>query len=97
MDSLFVYQGTTFTWDGEKARRNQEKHGVLFEAAATVFFDPFIRIIDTQSENESKDAAIGFDSLARLLFVVHLVQADDQIRIISARRATPTEEKFYVE
>lgn len=29
-----------FEWDTEKAESNLQKHGVSFEEAATVFFDP---------------------------------------------------------
>ncbi len=29
-----------FEWDPEKARRNEKKHGVFFEEAVTVFYDP---------------------------------------------------------
>ena len=53
--------------------------------------------MDATSGNEFRDAVIGFDSSARLLFVVHLVSEDDQIRIVSARRATRSEEKTYVD
>ena len=30
-----------FTWDLAKAASNKQKHGVSFEVAARVFFDPF--------------------------------------------------------
>jgi hypothetical protein len=32
--------GLTFEWDAEKDELNQEKHGVSFSEAATVFADP---------------------------------------------------------
>jgi uncharacterized DUF497 family protein len=38
---------------------------------------------------------IGFDSSGRLLYVVHIEFEADCIRIISARRAGPEEEKRY--
>ena len=93
----FFYQGVRFVWDDEKARTNRIKHGVSFESASTIFFDPLLKIIDATTGNELRDAVIGFDSDARLLFVVHLVSEGDQIRIISARRATRSEEKSYVD
>lgn len=43
MDIEFELRGIRFRWNAEKARRNIEKHGVSFEQAAQVFFDPFIR------------------------------------------------------
>ncbi len=97
MDFVFEYQGIEFVWDAEKAARNEQKHGIAFEIAATVFFDPFIKVMDASGGDEQRDAAIGFDSIARLLFVVHIQQADDRIRIISARKATREEEGFYVQ
>jgi len=95
VDFVFEYQGTEFVWDAEKATQNEEKHNVAFEIAVTVFFDPFIKVIDASVDHEQRDAAIGFDSIARLLFVVHIQQADDRIRIISARKAAREEESFY--
>jgi uncharacterized DUF497 family protein len=97
VDQFFDYQGIRFVWDRSKAKSNKEKHGVTFENAASVFFDPFLRLLDAARSQERRDAVIGFDSLARLLFVVHIQQADEQIRIISARRATRDEEDFYAQ
>ncbi len=96
MDYFFEYQDVEFVWDVEKAKGSEAKHGVTFESAATVFFDPFAKVTDATDNEEQRDAAIGFDSAARLLFVVHIQQEDDCIRIISARRATRDEENFYV-
>ena len=97
MNVKFFYQSVHFVWDDDKARTNKIKHGIGFETATTVFFDPLLKIMDATSGNEFRDAVIGFDSSARLLFVVHLVSEDDQIRIVSARRATRSEEKTYVD
>ena len=97
MNVHFFYQGVHFVWDDDKAITNKVKHGIGFETATTVFFDPLLKIMDATSGNEFRDAVIGFDSSARLLFVVHLVSEDDQIRIVSARRATRSEEKTYVD
>jgi hypothetical protein len=40
---LVVYrlQGTEFEWDEQKAQLNITNHGITFEEAAEVFFDPF--------------------------------------------------------
>jgi hypothetical protein len=45
MDASYGLHGTSFVWDVEKARGNLAKHGVSFETAATVFFDPFLCIV----------------------------------------------------
>jgi uncharacterized protein len=41
MDFTYQSQGVAFEWDADKAQSNLEKHGVTFEDAAEVFFDPF--------------------------------------------------------
>lgn len=40
MDVHFELDGNTFVWNRLKARENLRKHGVRFEEAAAVFFDP---------------------------------------------------------
>jgi uncharacterized DUF497 family protein len=59
MDINLLYQGQRFVWDAEKASSNIGKHGVSFEVACQVFFDPFIRIEDASAGGEQRDAAIG--------------------------------------
>ena len=60
-----------------------------------MFFDPFLRIVDASRNDEARDAIIGFDALNRILFVVHIQIGGEEIRIISARKATQEERKFY--
>ncbi len=48
MDTCFLYHGQRFVWDSEQASSNAGKHGVSFEVACQVFFDPFIRIISAR-------------------------------------------------
>ena len=95
MDIEFELHGIRFRWNADKARRNIEKHGVSFEQAAQVFFDPFIRYVDASVDHEQRDGAIGSDFDFRVLFVVHLVIEDDYVRLISARKAEPKERTHY--
>jgi len=96
VDVRYELNGTTFVWDEQKARRNIAAHdGITFERAAEVFFDPFFRLIDASRNEEARDAVIGFDTLRRMLFVVHIEIGDEYIRIISARKATLQERKEY--
>ena len=95
MDEHNELKGISFVWDRAKAQRNLSKHGISFEQAAEVFFDPFLRITDASPEDEARDAVIGMDEDWQLLFVVHLIFQDDQIRIISARKATRLERQCY--
>jgi uncharacterized protein len=92
VDVRFELNGASFVWNEDKARANVAAHdGITFERAAEVFFDPFFRLVDASRNDEARDAAIGYDSLGRLLFVVHIEFEGEHIRIISARKATPQE------
>lgn len=97
MDIQFTLNGDTFVWDENKALSNFHKHGVRFEEAASVFGDPLFVLVQASRNDEAREAAIGFDAMARLLFVVHIEIEDAFIRIISARRAEPKEEQRYVD
>lgn len=85
-----------FDWDTEKAESNLQKHGVSFEEAATVFFDPLsLTITDPlHSGDENRFVTAGLSNQQRHLVVVHS-ERGDKIRIISARLATATERKRY--
>jgi uncharacterized protein len=62
----YELQGVLFEWDSDKADTNVQKHGVSFHAACEVFFDPFVRIVDTSNPTESREAAIGYSEGERL-------------------------------
>ncbi|WP_427158160.1 BrnT family toxin [Aliinostoc sp. HNIBRCY26] len=98
MDIVYRLQGVEFEWDSNKARSNIEKHGVTFEEATEVFFDPFYQTGDANSINasssEQRAFIIGYSLEQRLLLVVY-VERGLRTRIISARPATRTERKLY--
>jgi len=95
MDIEFVRHGIRFVANDDEARNNLRQHGVSFEQAAEAFFDPFLKIIDASRQDETRDAIIGCDDTGRLLCVVHLLFEDDSLRLISARKATREERRFY--
>ncbi len=95
MDNSFIFQDITFIWNVQKAQINIRKHGVSFEQACEVFFDPFIRVVDASAINETRDAVIGVNSNGKHIFVVHIQLEDDCFRIISARKVTKKERYFY--
>jgi hypothetical protein len=97
MDIQYPLNGDLFVWDAAKAASNLKKHGVRFEQAATVFSDPLFVLLDASRNQEARQAALGFDTTGRLLYVVHIEVELTNIRIISARRAEPHEEHRYVE
>jgi len=98
MDRHYEYGDIVFAWDEQKASRNFNKHGVRFEEAVTAFSDPFFILVkDAGRNHEAREAVIGLDASARLLFVVHIEYSENQIRLISAHRATRQEEAIYAE
>jgi uncharacterized DUF497 family protein len=97
MDIHFELNGESFVWSADKASRNERKHGIRFEEAAAVFFDPLFILVDASRNDESRDAVIGYDTAGRLLFVVHVEFEGEYIRLISARRATSREEDDYAQ
>ncbi|MCA9759097.1 MAG: BrnT family toxin [Candidatus Eisenbacteria bacterium] len=84
-------------WDPRKARTNLAKHGVRFSDAEGVLYDPAaLTREDTRARGEQRFASVGSDSLGRVLVVVYSYRGDD-IRLISAWRATPRERTQYEE
>jgi uncharacterized protein len=83
-----------FEWDDAKAEANMRKHGVSFDEAATAFEDPNHLIVDDGSGDGETYWLVGFSIAGRLLTVVH-VERGRRERIISARRATPEDERRY--
>lgn len=86
-----------FEWNPRKAVANKVKHGVSFEEALTVFSDRLARIFDdvAHSERENREIIIGYSGKRRLL-VVSFIEIEG-VRIISARKATKTEQRDYEE
>jgi hypothetical protein len=87
-----------FEWDEEKAEINLRKHKVGFEEAKTVFSDPLSITIDDpdHSKEEQRYIDIGKSASGKLLVVVY-TERGSKTRIISCRRATPTERRKYEE
>lgn len=89
-----------FKWDKNKDLTNIIKHKISFEEAKSVFFDENARIIPDpeHSQTEERFIILGISSKLKLLIVVHTYRENDEIiRIISARKATKSESKYYLE
>jgi len=82
--------------DDAKYEENLRKHGIRFEEAASVFFDPLSLTVPdpTHSVSENRFVIIGHSLLHQLLVVVH-TERSDKIRIISARPASAAETRNY--
>ena len=85
-------------WEDAKNQENIKKHNVSFEEAQTVFYDPNGKLISDPDHSIEEDRFIilGLSKKLRLLVVCHCYRENDEIvRIISARKATKTETKYY--
>lgn len=87
-----------FEWDRAKASANFAKHGVSFAEAKTAFADDQALLLDDPDHSGAEDrfVLLGMSAWLRLLVVVHVYrESDSVIRLISARRATPSERVQY--
>ena len=83
-----------FEWNHEKAVLNFKKHGISFDEAVSMFFDPLAATFDDpdHSLDERRLITIGYSTQDRLLVVCH-TERSGSVRLISARRATKREKK----
>ncbi|MDR3130162.1 MAG: BrnT family toxin [Treponema sp.] len=89
-----------FVWDEDKNQKNIKIHRVSFEEAKTVFYDPAAKIIydPDHSKEEDRFIILGLSKLLNVLIVCRCYKEEkEQIRIISARKAAKSEEKYYGE
>jgi uncharacterized DUF497 family protein len=89
-----------FVWDPRKAKANQQKHGVTFEEAESVFLDEQALLIGDpeHSDDEDRFVLLGLSTRLRVLVVCHCYrESDSEIRLISARKADSAERKEYKE
>jgi uncharacterized protein len=83
-----------FEWDPEKAASNFRKHRVRFAEARTIFKDSRLLTIFDETSDEERYIAIGHGSGGKILLAVYTVRGEN-LRLISARKATPRERREY--
>ncbi len=79
-----------------KTLENRKKHRISFADAVEVFLDEYAITIEDGSSQEQRHLTIGLDALGRILVVIYSWRGDN-IRIISARKATARERAQYGE
>ena len=87
-----------FEWDKNKDSTNQNKHGISFAEAKTVFYDEFAILFDDpdHSQDEERFLLLGLSLKLKNLVVCHCFRKEETtVRIISARKATKDEERAY--
>ncbi len=83
-----------FTWDETKRQANLTKHGLDFADAEKVFSGPMV-LFEDQRNDYGEQRMIGIGQLEALVVLVVHVETDEQIRIISMRKADSDETDLY--
>jgi uncharacterized DUF497 family protein len=84
-----------FEWDETKNRINIQKHGIDFNDAVDMFKHPLLSRLDN-TENYGEERWIGVGWIKNIIaLVVYTERKNDVIRIISARKATKQEGRYY--
>jgi len=83
-----------YEWDPDKAKLNIRKHGIAFADAVSAFSDDSAITIEDTDPDEPRFATLGMDAFGRVLVVVYTWR-EENIRLISARKATEKERKQY--
>jgi len=87
-----------FEWDENKNKANKNKHGISFELSSLAFHDPYIVSIEDHRHEEERWQSLGLINDV-VIYLAHIIEEEDNgeeiIRIISARKATASEERRY--
>jgi uncharacterized DUF497 family protein len=97
MEPDVLYQDEHFSWRTAKARSNASKHKITFEQAKAVFRDSFAdHLVDEREDyGEERWNVTGQDSNGNVLVVTYTWR-DARQHIISARRASPHEQREFL-
>ena len=98
---MYIQMAVRFEWDETKNRANIVKHGISFETAKLVFDDPLVVSFPERNvEGEERWQSLGRADSIVILTVAHTVQdldGNEVVRIISARKASPSERRRYAD
>ena len=84
------------TWDESKRRRNIRTHGLDFVGADAIWDFPTVTREDRR-KNYGEKRLVTFGLLSGEVVVLVYVERDDDMHIISLRRAEPYEARYYFE
>ena len=83
-----------FTWSETKRKANLKKHGLDFADAERMFSGPMV-LIEDKRRHYGEQRMIGVGLLEVMVVVMVHVESDDQIRIVSMRKADSDETDLY--
>lgn len=83
-----------YTWKEAKRKANLRKHGLDFADAEKVFGGPLVLVEDSR-ENYGEQRMIGIGMLDFLIVLIVHVESDNEIRIISMRKADNDETDLF--
>lgn len=88
-----------FNWESTKAARNEEKYGVTFEEAKSIFTDKYAVYHDDMehSQKEKREIVIGRAPASKRHLTCFFTRMDGVIYIIAARLSTHREREEYKE
>jgi hypothetical protein len=85
-----------FEWDSQKARDNEQEHGVSFTEASEVFDDDHSSSVPDPDHSADEDRYLIFGvSKQGQHLVVSYTERGERIRLISARQMTSRERRAY--
>ena len=86
----------SFLWDKGNLDKSYEKHGITPKESEEIFLDESLQVISDvkHSQTEDRFIAIGSSNRDEILFVVFMMRTK-KIRILSARKASKKERRFY--
>ena len=85
----------SYQWNPDKANSNRIKHGINFADAVIVFEDDLAITIEDQRYDEERFITIGIDAIGQILVVIYTWR-QNEIRLISARKANRSERQQYL-
>ena len=97
MYNCTYHNSINIEFDPAKAKSNLKKHGVAFDAAVACLLDPLALVIkDPDAVGETSWLLMGMSN-AGLLTICYTLRDEETIRLISARKATTKEKKYYAQ
>jgi len=82
-----------FEYDSAKSISNSRKHRIDFLQAQVLWLDPDLFILPSRFPKEPRYLAIG--RIEERFYTAIFTERNDQIRLISVRRARDEEEQLY--